>query len=87
MNHAARKAVRTILQLVVSGGLTAAVTALADLKAEWTPLILAGWQVLVTYAQNELEASGAVPTLLPSPAVPGAKAPLVATTPSGVVGR
>lgn len=83
--HALRKTVRTLLQLVVSGGLTALVSAITDgLAPETTAVVLAAWQVVVTLAQNALESAGAVPTLLPSPAAPGAPAPLVQTTPAGV---
>ncbi|MGH9226170.1 MAG: hypothetical protein ACRD2W_20835 [Acidimicrobiales bacterium] len=84
MPHAARKALRTALQVVVSGALTGLVTALADLSPEWRPVILAGWLVVVTWGQNALEARGAVPTLLPSPPTRGAGAPLLAKTEAGV---
>lgn len=85
MNHAVRKALRTLLQLIVAGGLTGIVSHLADgLDPSSTALMLMIWQVVVTLAQNALEASGKVPTLLPSPPVSGADAPLVAKTPAGV---
>lgn len=85
MNHAVRKGLRTLLQLVVSGGLTALVAALADgLAPQTAAIVLAGWQVVVTLVQNTLEASGTVPTLLPSPPAPGASAPLAAKTMAGV---
>lgn len=87
MNHATRKAIRTLLQLIVSGGLTALVQAVADLAPVWAPVVLAAWTVVVTYAQNLLESGGRVATILPSPPVPGVRAPLVAKTPAGVARR
>lgn len=88
MNHAIRKAGRTLLQLVVSGALTALVTQLADgLAPETTAVVLAAWQVVVTWAQNALEASGAMPTILPSPPTPTERAPLAARTTAGVAAK
>jgi len=68
MNRAARKAIRTLLQLIASGGLTALVAAVADgLAAATATIVLAAWTVVVTYVQNALEDNCTIPTLLPSP--------------------
>lgn len=68
MNRALRKALRTILQVIASGGLTALVSAIAGGIAPATAaIVLATWTVIVTYVQNALEGTGTIPTLLPSP--------------------
>lgn len=60
-----QRAIRTLCQLVVAGGLTALVDQLAHGLAPATAgLILAGWQVIVTLAQNALEDAGTIPALL-----------------------
>lgn len=67
MNKGIRKALRTLAQLVVSGGLTALVAAVTDgLDPQTAVIVLAGWQVAVTFCQNALEAKGVVPELLPA---------------------
>ncbi len=65
MNRALRRGIRTLLQLVAAGGLTAIIAALADLAPNAKALILAGGTLLVAVAQNLLEASGTVPEVLP----------------------
>lgn len=63
-----RKAVRTLLQLVAAGALTGVVNQITDgLSANVKVYVLAGWTVLITLAQNTLEAAGTIPTLFPSP--------------------
>lgn len=63
-----RKAVRTAIQLVAAGGLTAGVNQFADgLSANTKVYVLAGWTVLLALAQNALETTGKVPALLPTP--------------------
>lgn len=63
-----RKAARTVIQIVASGGLTAAVDAIAGgLDGELRAVVAAVWLVVVTFAQNSLETSGKLPVLLPSP--------------------
>lgn len=58
---------RTLLQLIVAGGLTALISLLANgLDPAWTALILAGWQAVVTAAQNYLEATKIIPAILKS---------------------
>lgn len=71
-----RKAVRTALQLVAAGALTAAVNTFADGLAPNVKIyVLAGWTVAVSLAQNALETSGKIPALLPTPGlVPSAGA-------------
>lgn len=65
MNKGLRKAIRTMVQLIVSGGLTALVAAVANLDAATSAVVLGGWQVVVTFCQNALESSGRIPELLP----------------------
>lgn len=63
-----RKAVRTALQLVAGGALTAAVNTLADgLSPDTKVYVLAAWTVLIALAQNSLESVGKIPVLLPTP--------------------
>jgi hypothetical protein len=63
-----RKAVRTGLQLVAAGALTAAVNTFADgLSPNVKVYVLAGWTVAVALAQNALETNGKIPALLPTP--------------------
>lgn len=79
MNRALRKALRTLLQVIASGGLTALVSAIAGGVAPATAaIVLAGWTVVVTYVQNALEGTGSIPTLLPSPVAGTPVTPLVA---------
>lgn len=54
------------MQLIASGALTAAVSALASgFDPAVTTLVMAGFMILTTYAQNYLEHAGIIPTLLP----------------------
>lgn len=63
-----RKGLRTLLQLVAGGALTALVAVLAHgLSPGAEAIIMAGWTALVAAAHNTLEASGAIPVLLPTP--------------------
>lgn len=63
-----RKAARSLAQLIVAGGLTAAVNQIADgLAPNAKVYVLAGWAVLIALLQNTLETSGTIPTLLPTP--------------------
>jgi hypothetical protein len=68
-----RRAVRTLLQLIAGGGLSALVTeVLADIDdatAKAAIALLAAF--LVSWAQNELEDRGAVPALLKATASSG----------------
>ena len=64
MNDAKRRALRTALQFVVAGGLTAVVNAwIIDLSQAWQVTITGLMTVAVSWAQNELEELGA-PALL-----------------------
>lgn len=72
MNAAAsrglRKGVRTLVQTIASGGLTALVTLMAGgLSPSSSVLLMAIFTAVVALAQNYLETSGRIPTLLPSP--------------------
>jgi hypothetical protein len=79
MNRAARKAIRTLLQVIASGGLTALVSAIAGgIEPATAAIFMAAWTVIVTYTQNALEGTGTIPTLLPSPQAGVAATPLVA---------
>lgn len=66
MNKAVRRGLRTLLQLIAAGGLTGLVTAISDgLSPNTKAIVLASSTLLVAFAQNLLEGSGTVPTLLP----------------------
>lgn len=57
--------IRTVLQFIVSGGLTAIVNAVAGgLSPIWSAIVLGGLQLLVTAAQNILEDMNKIPTIL-----------------------
>lgn len=63
-----RKALRTALQLVAAGALTAAVNTFTDgLAPNVKVYVLAGWTVAVALAQNFAETAGKIPALLPTP--------------------
>lgn len=69
--EALKRAVRTALQLIAAGGLTALVNAIAGgLSPETAALVLAGWQVAVTFAHNALEDHTALPAILKTPPPP-----------------
>ncbi len=60
-----QRALRTVLQLIAAGGLTALVNTLAGgLSPSVAALILMAWGVVVSFAQNYLEDKGAVPAIL-----------------------
>ena len=66
MNRANCRALRTLAQLVVSAGFTAAVAVIVQgLSATQAGAVLAGAQLVVTWGQNWLEAHDLVPELLP----------------------
>lgn len=64
MTRTLSRFLRTLLQLVAAGGLTAVVAAVADLAPNAKPVVLAISALAVTLAQNLLESSGKVPTIL-----------------------
>jgi hypothetical protein len=65
-----RRAARTVAQVAAGGALTALVTAIAGgLDPTIQGLVLGAWTALIAGLQNWLEAAGAIPTLLPTPAV------------------
>jgi hypothetical protein len=76
-----RKGLRTLLQTIAGGGLTALVTVLAGgLSPQASVLLMAVFTAITALAQNGLEASGKLPILLPTPSlIPGPAATAVAT--------
>lgn len=77
------KAIRTVFQLLVSGGFTVMVNEFASGLSPGGKLgVAGGFLVLTTFAQNSLETAGTIPVLLPSPAMsvtpPPAAGPLLA---------
>jgi hypothetical protein len=67
VSEASRRAGRTLLQLVASGTLTAAVGQLAGgLSPGVAGLVLSVWTVAVAYAQNALEDAGKLPKIMKS---------------------
>lgn len=72
MSDATRRALRTLFQFVVAGGLTALINGAVDgLDPSWLALVQAVNQLIVTFAQNWLEDNTAVPALLKAPASEG----------------
>jgi hypothetical protein len=79
LSRGLKKFARTVVQLIVSGGLTAAVNEFANgLDPQTQIYVLAGWTALVTLIQNTLETKGLIPTLFPAPG-------LVTTTAGGIL--
>ena len=68
-----RRALRTLLQFVAAGGLTAVFNeVIAEIKdGRLAATVLALSLLLVSYAQNELEDRGYLPALLKAPASEG----------------
>lgn len=65
MNRTVSRGLRTLLQLVAAGGLTALFNAIADgLSPNLKSVVLALNLIGITLAQNFLESAGKVPTLL-----------------------
>lgn len=72
MPDSLRRAIRTLLQLIASGGLTALVDSFAGgLSPESATLLLMINTVLVTFLQNYLEDNTSFPAILKAPASPG----------------
>jgi hypothetical protein len=62
------RVLRTALQLVAAGGLTALLGQLAkDVPVQYSAYILLGSVLLVTFCQNLLESLGLIPVLLKPP--------------------
>ena len=60
-----QRVIRTFLQLLASGALTAFFTEVTGLlSVQFAPLILALFQMIVTFAQNYLEDTEKIPTIL-----------------------
>lgn len=73
MTDPIRRALRTLVQFVAAGGLTALVDEVAaDLYGSAKAAVFMLAALLVTYAQNELEDRGAIPAIGKAPASDGA---------------
>lgn len=65
-----KKGLRTVAQVIAAGGLTALVAAIADgLSPKTAALLIGAFTALVAFSQNWAEGSGALPVLLPTPAI------------------
>lgn len=65
MSDAVRRALRTLMQLIAAGGLTALVDQLShDLPTRYVPYVLIGMTLLVSFAQNWLEDNTGMPAIL-----------------------
>lgn len=65
-----RKSARTIAQVIAGGALTALVTEIVGgLPPATQGLVMGAWVAVVAFVQNWAETAGAIPTLLPTPAV------------------
>lgn len=74
IHRGSRKAIRTLVQIIASGGLTAAVDVLAGgLSPNAKVLVGAAWLVVTAFAQNALESNGTIPALLPTPGLVGSE--------------
>lgn len=72
MSDAKRRTIRTLLQLIASGGLTALVAAVADgLTATQAASVLAAWNIVVTFSQNWAEDNTTFPAVFKAPASSG----------------
>lgn len=85
INRGTRKALRTLVQMTVTGGLTGLSNVVINLAGrklgpEWQVALAAGWLFVVTFAQNSAETAGIIPTLLPSPGLVTSAAGAVAAT-------
>jgi hypothetical protein len=70
LHRGLRKGIRTGVQLVAGGALTALVTAIAGgLSPATAAIVMGAWTVVVAAAQNAGEAAGKVPVLLPTPGI------------------
>ncbi len=88
MSRANRRALRTLAQLVVSAGFTAAVAVIVQgLTATQAAAVLAGAQLLVTWGQNYLEAKDLVPELLPPPGPKRPPVPISGSNERWITGR
>jgi len=77
-----RKALRTVVQLVAGGALTALVSMVAGgLSAAAQGTVMAAWTALVALAQNTAETAGKIPTLLPTSPPPAPASPPAAGAP------
>lgn len=60
-----QRAIRTLLQLVAAGGLTALTDQIAsDLPSSYAPYFVIVYTFIVSWAQNYLESKDVIPTIL-----------------------
>lgn len=73
MSDAVRRPIRTLMQLIASGGLTALITQLSeDVPPSYAPYILIAFTVLISFCQNWMEDNvSQFPSILKSSASPG----------------
>jgi hypothetical protein len=65
MTEATSRILRTVLQLIAGGALTALTDQIAsDIPASYAPYIVLGYTLLVTAVQNYLEETGAMKPIL-----------------------
>jgi hypothetical protein len=73
------KGLRSLLQTIAGGGITALIAAIAGgLNPTLGGLLIAAFGALVAYLQNYFETKGTIPTILPTPG-------LVTTTTGGLI--
>lgn len=67
-----RRTLRTLLQLIAAGGFTGIIGAISGELSTLIGGLLSGALMLaVVWSQNRLEATGAIPTVLPTATMPG----------------
>lgn len=72
MSDAIRRPLRTLIQMIASGGLTILVNQLAeDVPTSYTPYILIGFTILVGFCQNWLEDNKGLPAIFKATASDG----------------
>lgn len=77
MNRALTRGLRTLLQLIAAGGLTAIVNAIADgLPSNIKAIVLAASALAITIAQNLLEGLGKFKPILEAPVGPAQPSPV-----------
>jgi hypothetical protein len=76
LKNSLRHGARTFIRLLVAGAFTGIVDQLAGgLSAQSAALVLAAWQIVLTFAQTSLEESGKVPVILPTAGSPSSSLP------------
>ncbi len=68
MPDSLRRAIRTLLQMVVAGAFTGLVNQfVTDIPARYAPYVLVGFTLLTSFSQNYLEDHSGLPAVLKSP--------------------